>query len=58
MQINRRLRPGGYTLEARIPATTIGGLTGKPGALMKIKLTYQNVHEVYWTNWEGLVKLR
>jgi hypothetical protein len=58
MQINRRLRPGGYTLEARIPATAIGGLTGKPGALMKIKLTYQNVHEVYWTNWEGLVKLR
>jgi hypothetical protein len=58
MRINRRLRPGGYTLEARIPATAIDGFTGKPETLWKIKVTYQNVNEVYQTNWEGLVRLR
>jgi hypothetical protein len=57
MRINRRFRPGGYTLEARIPATAIGGLTSKPGSLWKMKLTYQNVNEIYRTNWEGLVRL-
>jgi hypothetical protein len=58
MRINRRLRPGGYTLEARIPATAIGGFTGKAGAVWKIELTYQNVNEIYRTKWEGLVKLQ
>jgi hypothetical protein len=58
LRINRRLRPGGYTIEARIPAAAISGFTGKSGTLWKIKATYQNVNEVYQTNWEGLVRLR
>jgi hypothetical protein len=58
LRINRRLRPGGYTIEARIPAAAISGFTGKSGTLWKIKVTYQNVNEVYQTNWEGLVRLR
>jgi hypothetical protein len=58
MRINRQIKPGGYTLEARIPATAIRAFTGKPGALWKIQLAYQNVNEICRTNWEGLVRLR
>jgi hypothetical protein len=58
MRIKRRLSPGGYTLEACIPATAIRDFTSKAGALWKLKLTYQNVNEIYQTNWEGLVRLR
>jgi hypothetical protein len=58
IQVKRRLRPGGYTIEARIPTTAVRGFKGQAGALWKIKLTYQNVNEIYWTGWEGLVALR
>jgi hypothetical protein len=58
MRIKRRLRPGGYTLEACIPATAIRDFTRKVGPLWTLKLAYQNVNEIYRTNWEGLVRLR
>ena len=58
IQVKRRLRPGGYTVEARIPATAVRGFKGQAGALWKIKLIYQNVNEIYRTDWEGLVTLR
>jgi len=58
IQVKRRLRPGGYTVEARIPATAVRGFKGQTGALWKIKLIYQNVNEIYRTDWEGLVTLR
>jgi hypothetical protein len=58
IQVKRRLRPGGYTVEARIPATEVWGFKGQAGALWKIKLIYQNVNEIYRTDWEGLVTLR
>jgi hypothetical protein len=37
--------------------TAIGGFKGKSGALCKITLTYQNVNEIYRTDWEGFVTL-
>jgi hypothetical protein len=58
VQVKRRLRPGGYTVEARIPATAVRGFKGRAGASWKIKLIYQNVNEIYRTDWEGLVTLR
>jgi hypothetical protein len=58
IQVKRRLRPGGYAVEARIPATAVRGFKGQAGALWKIKLIYQNVNEIYRTDWEGLVTLR
>ena len=58
MRIRSRHRHEGYTLEAGIPTTAIPGFTGKPGTLWKIKLTYQNLNEIYQTTWEGLVRLR
>jgi hypothetical protein len=58
IQVKRRLRPGGYTVEACIPATAVRVFKGKTGALWEIKLTYQNVNEIYRTDWEGLVTLR
>jgi hypothetical protein len=58
MRINRRFKPGGYTIEARIPAAAIRGFRGKPGSLWKIKLSYQNVDQIYRTHWQGLVRLR
>ena len=56
--VKRRLRPGGYTVEARIPAIAVPVFKGRAGALWKVKLTYQNVNEIYRTNWEGLVTRR
>ena len=58
MRIKRRLRPGGYTFEACIPAPAIGDFPGEIGALWELKLTYQNVNEIYRTNWDGLARLR
>jgi hypothetical protein len=55
IQVKTRLRPGGYTVEARIPATAVWVFKGKAGALWKTKLTYQNVNEIYRADWEGLV---
>jgi hypothetical protein len=58
IRIRRRLRPGGYTIEARIPVTTIRGFTGKPGSRWNIELTYQNVNEIYQTHRQLLVVLQ
>jgi hypothetical protein len=49
---------GGYTIEARIPATAIRGFQGKTGASWHIKLIYPNVNEIYQTSWEGIMTLR
>jgi hypothetical protein len=50
IRIRRQFRPGGYTIEARIPVTTIRGFKGKAGGRWNIKLAYQNVNEIYRTN--------
>jgi hypothetical protein len=57
IRLRRQLRPGGYTFEARIPATAIRGFKRKTGAVWKITLAYQNVNEIYRTHWEGFVRL-
>jgi hypothetical protein len=58
IRVMKRLRPGGYTIEARVPATAVWGFKGKVGTSWHIKLLYQNVNEIYLTQWEGVVTLR
>jgi len=58
LPVQKRLRPGGYTLEARIPIRELAGLQAVPGTSWKIKLMYQNVNEIYQMQWEGIVTLR
>jgi hypothetical protein len=58
LRVKKRLRPGGYTLEARIPIRTLAGFQAIPRASWKMKLVYQNVNEIYQTQWEGIVTLR
>jgi hypothetical protein len=58
IRLKRQFRPGGYRIEAGIPATAILGSKGKAGAVCNVKLIYQNVNEIYRTYWEGLVTLR
>jgi hypothetical protein len=58
IRVKKRLKPGGYSVEARIPTTDIWGFKEKTEAPWHIKLSYQNVNEVYQTHWEGLVTLR
>ncbi len=58
IQVKKQLKPGGYSVEARIPAPEVWGIKGKTGGLWQIKLSYQNVNEVYQTQWDGLTTLR
>jgi hypothetical protein len=53
----KRLRPGGYAIEACIPATVLEGFGDLPGRAWRLQLWYQNVGEVYQSHWEGLVTL-
>ena len=43
LQVKKRRKPEGYTIEARIPVRAVGGLKVRPGGAWKMKLTYQNV---------------
>ena len=58
LRVKKRLRSGGFTIEARIPVNAIASFQTIHGAAWKIKLTYQNVNEIYQTQWEGIVTLR
>jgi hypothetical protein len=58
IRVEKQLKPGGYSVEARIPATGVWGFKEKTEAVWHIKLSYQNVNEVYQTHWEGLVTRR
>ena len=58
LQIAKRLRLGGYTIEACIPTAAIEGFQGIAGTSWHVTLTYQNVNEIYLTRWEGLVTLQ
>jgi hypothetical protein len=57
LRVVQRRSSSGFTIEARIPGTVLGGFTGKPGALWRIKLGYQNVAGIYKTTWQGIVTL-
>jgi hypothetical protein len=58
LRVRKRLRPGGYTIEARIPTSAVVGFKSIPGAVWNMRLTYQNVNEIYQTQWEGVVTLQ
>ena len=58
LRVKKRLRPGGYTIEARIPTKAVGRIKGIPGAVWHMKLMYQNVNEIYQTYWESVVTLQ
>ena len=57
LQVAKRLRPGGYTIEARIPTAIFEGFEEMPGTSWQVKLQYQNVNEIYQTSWEAIVTL-
>jgi hypothetical protein len=53
----KRLRPGAYTLEARIPTEAVADFSEMSGSTWHLELWYQNVEEIYQTSWEGIVTL-
>jgi hypothetical protein len=57
LPIATRLRPGGYTLEACIPAAAVEGFQGIAGAAWHVTLVYQNVHEISLSRWDGVATL-
>jgi hypothetical protein len=57
LQAAKRSRPGGYTIEACIPATVLKGFSALPGRSWQMKLWYQNVGELYQSGWEGIITL-
>jgi hypothetical protein len=57
LQVVKGLRPGGYTIEAHIPATALKGLSAIPGRSWQLQLWYQNVGEIYQSSWKGIVTL-
>jgi hypothetical protein len=58
LQAGRRTRPGGYTLEVRIPIDALEGFRETPGSVWRLTLQSQHVSEIYQTNWEGTVTHR
>jgi hypothetical protein len=56
-QVAKRLKPGGYTLEARLPMATLQGSTGLAGTVWTITLRSQNVEEISQVEWEGTATL-
>jgi hypothetical protein len=57
VQAMKRPRPGGYTIEACIPATALKGFSDLPGRAWQLQLWYRNVGEIYQSSWEGIVTL-
>ena len=57
LQAVKRLSAGGYTIEARIPATALKGFSDTPGPSWQLQLWYRNVGEVYQSGWKGIVTL-
>jgi agarase len=55
--VAKRLKPGGYTIEACIPAAAVAGFKGSPGEAWHVELMYQNVNEIYLTHWGGVATL-
>jgi hypothetical protein len=58
LQAVKRLRAGGYTIEAHIPATALKGFSAIPGRPWQLQLWYRNVGEIYQSSWEGIVTLQ
>jgi hypothetical protein len=57
LQVVKGRRPGGYTIEAHIPATALKEFHDIPGPSWQLQLWYQNVGEIYQSSWEGIVTI-
>jgi hypothetical protein len=57
LQAVRRPRPGGYTIEACIPATALQGFSDLPERSWQLQLWYRNVGEIQQSGWEGIITL-
>src|SRR6266511_2851091 len=55
LQIAKRLRSRGYTIEARIPTSVVEGFSEVPGAAWRVTLQYQNVKAIYRAGWQGIM---
>jgi hypothetical protein len=55
LQIAKGLRPGGYTIEARIPSSVVEGFSEVPGAAWQVTLQYQDVRAIYRASWQAIV---
>ena len=44
--VAKRLKPGGYTIEACIPAAAVAGFEREPREAWHVELMYQNVNEI------------
>jgi hypothetical protein len=58
LQAVKRPRPGGYTIEACIPATALRGGGDLPRRSWQLQLWYRNVGEIYESGWEGIITLQ
>jgi hypothetical protein len=57
LQIAKRLKSRGYTIEARIPASVVEGFSEVPGAAWQVTLQYQNIEAIYRAGWQGIMTL-
>jgi hypothetical protein len=57
LPVVKRRKPGGYTLEALIPATALKAVSEFPGGSWQLQLWYRNVGEISQSSWEGIITL-
>jgi hypothetical protein len=55
LAVATHLMPGGYTIEAAIPAAAVPGFTSVTETSWHISVSYQNVDQLYQASWEGTV---
>jgi hypothetical protein len=58
LRVAKHLRPGGYTIEAAIPAAAVPGFQAVTGTSWNISVSYQNVDHISQASWEGTVTLQ
>jgi hypothetical protein len=57
LQVARRPRPGGYTIEARLPITAVEAFAAAHTRAWHLTVRYQDVQAIYQAGWEGIVTL-
>jgi hypothetical protein len=58
LQVAKRPRPGGYTIEVCIPGTALGEGGDLSGRSWQLQLWYRNVGEISESSWEGIITLQ
>jgi hypothetical protein len=58
LAVAKRLRPGGYTIAAAIPAAAVPGFKAVTGTSWHISVSYHNVDQISQASWEGTVTLQ